>query len=624
MTNTNNVQHTVKPNKFFYIILIIIPLFFFILLELTLRLFNYGNNLEQWVEPQKGKLVLNPDVAHRYFSTIQSIPYSQYDFFDKHKKENSYRVFIMGGSSAAGFPYSPNGSFSKYIRKRLKLVYPNTNIEVINISMAAINSYSLRDLLPEMLAQKPDLIIIYAGHNEYYGALGVGSTESLGTYRPAILLYLYLERFKSFILIKDFINSLANLFSEKNTAPGSLMRRVAKERLINLNSELYTQGLIQFEDNIKDIIQNTNDQNIPILLCTLVSNLKDQLPFESVNTESLPSALDIYNHANSFLEAGEFRKADSLFRFAKDLDALRFRAPEKINEIIKRIGEEYNIPIVDIDSNFRAVSPEKIIGDKLMSDHLHPNLTGYQLIGKVIYEIIEQNGFLPKAKPIFVDPHVQDSLVKSNYDFTDLDVKIANYRIFLLKQDWPFINRKLPLKRSYQTVNTKSYLDTLALDVVSDKTDWDKAHIKMARKYLKDNNLVGYVDEMNAVIDKFPYVIRYYQIIAQDLLTNEFYNEALLYLEIYYNIEPDEYSAKWLGIINLFNSKTDIAINYLEESIAYNPNDTQSLYNLAGAYTLVNDYKSALSTIEQCLIIEPSLNSALELKKNILIKIDKD
>ena len=618
------MQHTGKPNKFFYIILIIIPLFFFILLELTLRLFNYGNNLEQWVEPQKGKLVLNPDVAHRYFSTIQSIPYSQYDFFDKQKKENSFRVFIMGGSSAAGFPYSPNGSFSKYIRKRLKLVYPNTKIEVVNISMAAINSYSLRDLLPEMLVQKPDLIIIYAGHNEYYGALGVGSTESMGSYRPAILLYLYLERFKSFILIKDFINSLADLFSEKTVTPGSLMRRMAKERLINLNSELYIQGLIQFEDNVKDIIQNINVGNVPILLCTLVSNLKDQFPFVSVNTESLPLALDTYNHANSYLEVAEFRKADSLFRFAKDLDALRFRAPEMINEIIKRLGEEYNIPIVDIDSNFRAVSSEKIIGDELMSDHLHPNLIGYQLIGKVIYEKMEQNGFLPKAKPIFVDPHVQDSLVKSNYDFTDLDVQIANYRIFLLKLDWPFINRKFPLKRSYQIVNTKSYLDTLALDVVSDKIDWDKAHIKMARKYLKDNNLVGYVDEMNAVIDKFPYVIRYYQIIAQDLLINEYYNEALLYLEIYYNIEPDEYSAKWLGIINLSNSKTDIAINYLEESIAYNPNDTQSLYNLAGAYTLVNDYKKALNTVEQCLMIEPSLNSALELKEKILIIINKD
>jgi len=36
---------------------------------------------------------------------------------------------------------------------------------------------------------------------------------------------------------------------------------------------------------------------------------------------------------------------------------------------------------------------------------------------------------------------------------------------------------------------------------------------------------------MNVVIDKFPFIVRYYQIAARDLLTNEFYNEALPYLE---------------------------------------------------------------------------------------------
>ena len=40
----------------------------------------------------------------------------------------------------------------------------------------------LRALLPTGAAwsQEPDAVLIYAGHNEYYGALGVGSTESLG------------------------------------------------------------------------------------------------------------------------------------------------------------------------------------------------------------------------------------------------------------------------------------------------------------------------------------------------------------------------------------------------------------------------------------------------------------
>jgi hypothetical protein len=56
----------------------------------------------------------------------------------------------------------------------------------VNLAMPAINSFSLLDMTPEALAQKPDALIIYCGHNEFYGALGAGSTESLGRWRGVI------------------------------------------------------------------------------------------------------------------------------------------------------------------------------------------------------------------------------------------------------------------------------------------------------------------------------------------------------------------------------------------------------------------------------------------------------
>ena len=84
----------------------------------------------------------------------------------------------------------PMGSFSRYIRRRLELVYPGTHIEVVNISMTGVNSYTLLDLVPGVLKQKPDLILIYAGHNEFYGALGVGSLESFGPSRTLVNLIL--------------------------------------------------------------------------------------------------------------------------------------------------------------------------------------------------------------------------------------------------------------------------------------------------------------------------------------------------------------------------------------------------------------------------------------------------
>ncbi len=69
------------------------------------------------------------------------------------------------------------------------------------------NSYTIRDLVPEIIKKKPDLILIYLGHNEYYGALGIGSVESLGTSRFLVNTTLWFNKFKSVELLRNIINS---------------------------------------------------------------------------------------------------------------------------------------------------------------------------------------------------------------------------------------------------------------------------------------------------------------------------------------------------------------------------------------------------------------------------------
>ncbi|MEJ2616205.1 MAG: hypothetical protein P8Z35_14705, partial [Ignavibacteriaceae bacterium] len=237
--------------KWFYAVAVIIPIVFLILLEVLLRAFNYGYDSSQWVDAGGGKLVINPEIGKRYFNSINFDPKTIEDTFDKVKKENSFRVFVLGGSSAEGYPYTPLGSFSRYIRKRLELVYPHTHIEVVNISMTAVGSYTLLDLIPGVIDEKPDLILIYTGHNEYYGALGVGSMESSGSSRTLTRLILYLDKFKTTQLLRNSIHLVSSLFSsgEDGKTPGTLMSRMAKNQYITLNSDKFNAGIEQFKEN---------------------------------------------------------------------------------------------------------------------------------------------------------------------------------------------------------------------------------------------------------------------------------------------------------------------------------------------------------------------------------------
>jgi hypothetical protein len=159
--------------KWFYFVMIIIPIAFILLTEIFLRAINYGLDFTTFSYISSyypDKLFLNPDLPYKYFSNLKKPPTVLPEGFDDIKKENAFRVFVIGGSTTAGWPYVPNASFSRNLKRRLELVFPKNTIEVINCGVSAINSYTLRDIVPGVLEQQPDLILIYAGHRSRFAS----------------------------------------------------------------------------------------------------------------------------------------------------------------------------------------------------------------------------------------------------------------------------------------------------------------------------------------------------------------------------------------------------------------------------------------------------------------------
>ncbi|MBM4172583.1 MAG: hypothetical protein FJ214_11995 [Ignavibacteria bacterium] len=606
-----------KSPFYFYLIMVLIPIVFFVLIELGLRIFDYGYNYDTWVNVTDDYLILNPDVARRYFTTVQNVPTSIEDTFLKEKSKNTFRVFVLGGSSAAGYPYMPMGSFSRYIRKRLELVYPGTNIEVVNLSMSATNTYTVRDLIPSVIEQKPDLILIYSGHNEYYGALGVGSLESISSSREMVNLYLYLNKYKTTQLVKDFIQLISAIFisSEKEIPTGTLMARMAENKSIPLNSVEYNQGIEQFEGNMNEILELITNANIPVIISTLTSNLKDQSPFISANNENNLSADNIYHDANIEYTSNNFKKADSLFRLAKDLDALRFRAPEKINSTIKKLATKYNVALIDSDSLFCSLSPNNIVGNNLMTDHLHPTLEGYHEIGNLFYEKMIGYNFLPKKSIQTIPIKEQDKLTREQFVISEFDFIVADYRIKLLKNDWPFIDPTYK-KSYYEICNPTKKIDSLAIDFLSGKINWSKGIEESAAWYFYQKNLDGYLNQMKSLLYQYPIIVENFlklEDVAMRFLKIQDYKNAEKILLIEYSIKPNSFSSKWLGQIELNKGNIFQAIKFLEQSLTLNQSDTQTLYNLAGAYAMNEEFNKALNKIELVLQKDNNYPGAIDL-----------
>jgi lysophospholipase L1-like esterase len=599
-----------KSPKWFYAVSVLLPVIFLVLLEIFLRIINYDYNFDQWVDIGEGKYVINSNIGKKYFTSGSFNPTTSADEFDIHKKANSFRVFGLGESSAEGFPYSPMGSFSRYIRKRLELVYPNTPIEVINLGMTAINSYTLLDLLPGVLDQKPDLILIYTGHNEYYGAMGVGSVESFGSYRALIRLMIYLNNFRTIQLARNSIHWVSSLLSTGNNGhSGTLMSIMAKDKYILLDSKVFNEGLQQFKDNLTDMLRLIKDKEVPVILGRLVSNLKDQKPFISVSAPGYQTADQVYEEAENELKNDHFTKADSLFKLAKELDALRFRAPERINEIIVDLGKEFHVAIVPIDSIFDSASPEEIVGDNLIVDHLHPNVKGYQLMGKAFYECMEKEGYLPKTENAEIPFGEQDSLTRANFMFTKLDSAIGNDNITLLKNNWPYV-KKSKVMSEFQSrdflnlLRPKDFIDSLAMLRIEQKVSWGDAHLIAATYHLRKDEVKEYLKYMNVLIYQYP------NLRDLDFTLKYFYEK--------HKIDLADYTPKRNGLMALYIGNFDNAIRHLTEAYKLNSKDPLVLYNLSLAYSKKKDFKTALTMINECLFAKPNYPEANNLKQQIL------
>lgn len=603
----------------FYAVGFSLPVVFLLLLETGLRLFNYGREYEVFSELSEmypGMLFLNPEITHKYFVNLDSPPGTILDGFYREKKPNTYRIFVLGESSAAGWPYAANASFPRYIRRKLHKLYINHHVEVINLGVSAISSYTILDFAKAAAEYEPDLVLVYTGHNEYYGALGAGSTQSLGANRWFVNTMLALQDYKIVQLLQNSIKGIWSAAASigddgKATTNETLMARMIGENLIEYGSSVYKNGNEQFRGNLEDIVEIFNEKNIPVILSTVASNLKDLPPFIPGEVSDENSAGGIYTRAKEALAKGETAKAYELFSRARDLDPLRFRASSDMNDIIRETARKFNLPLVDTEKELNFIAVDGITGADLMTDHLHPNIKGYSFIGELFFEKMKEHNVLPgKEIPPGEIEEAADRLLRADFPFTQLDSVIADMRLRILLGGYPFVPRGQPNLLIKNFVR-KNRVDSLAAEVVDRITLWEDAHYRMAEHHLMRGDIYSAEKEIRTLIQDRPQKITNYEQAARMFIEAEMFDDAMRYLVPIHKLGPTEYSYKWMGAIYLQQGLYKRALDYLSGALEFNTQDPQVWYNLAGANYYNGKNKDALDAVKRCLQLDPNNSAAM-------------
>lgn len=631
------------------------------MLEIVLRTIGYGADVSLFqTEVLNGKTyhVMNPGVKSRYFSRVDFSPNTSYDYFQVPKPDSTFRIFCLGGSTTVGFPYGFAGSWSSFLRDRLRHLFPDKRIEVINLGMTATNSFTVLDIANEIVEYEPDLIMVYDGHNEFYGALGIASRELVGP-RWMTVLYLKLIHFKSFQLFRNFFDIVSSsAMKESSDIPsGTMMEQLARGQYIPYGSDKYWQALDTFKANVNELVELCRDRGIPLFLGAQVSNLRDQPPFVSVDAHSQsPPEVDILlGTGKMFLQEQKYtdalvsfqkalaldsmradanyyaarcldtlgKKAAALTHYikARDYDMLRFRMSSDFNNFLRSLDDDNDtslttkrITFVDVERKFKANAPDSLIGSALMWEHLHPTARGYFLMAKeYLWKMHWRKLIVHTDDEWNRRNNPDDERLWNERSLTELDERAAQRRIALLTSGWPFHEETKPLAE----VDRNDTLSVIAEQLVRGLTNWEQAHVAAAEHFVRRQEFHKVEREYEAIVNQLPLNVSPYLFLARAYLQQQKNMDAAQILVRSLEVEKTVFAYKTLGMLAI---EPAVAADFFLNAFHLSVNQTERTetgFLLAQAYLRGNNEEKAVQQLREVLRINPQFVPAQRLLERI-------
>jgi hypothetical protein len=406
-----------KSKKIFFAITFLILVFLVLILtETIMRIAGYGIDTRVFIKPKYKPDIYagNANFEHKYYSyAIENIKFTDmsiYNVFPVIKPKGTLRGFVLGGSSAQGFPYEPNHSFGKIAEMALTASKKYQNVAILNLGLTAMSSYYEKDTAMKLLSFQPDFLIIYSGHNEYYGRI---SASTGGNYFSKNL-YLYLKELKIFQM-------LFNLTAPPQNKDRTLMAEQFNDHKFIKNDAFDQLVARDFIKNVDAIVKAYSRKKIPVIVIEPVSNIIDMPPFAGEKDERSADFIKRYQEIIKQADRGKLREfyaqrlsqteynlnaniryLDATARsildgkpsinnyiIAKDLDTVPFRARSALNKALRtycrnKSGIYKNLYFVPLPDVLAKQYGENVLSNRIFIDQLHFNMNGQIVMSKLI------------------------------------------------------------------------------------------------------------------------------------------------------------------------------------------------------------------------------------------------
>ncbi len=352
----------------------LLPLLLLLVFEGALRLAGYGYPTGFFVHiPGREGWTPNQKYGWRFFPKGDArtpVP----AILPDGKPEGTLRLFVLGESAAMGDPV-PAFGFSRILEVMLEARHPAHDFEVINTGMTAINSHVVLPIAADCSSRNPDLFVVYMGNNEVVGPFGAGTVlDAYRSSRAMIRAGIALRAARTGQLVESLVE---NLLPGTGAAPEWRGMETFLGNAVGADDPRMEGVYDHFEANLRGILDVARRAGAGVVVSTIAVNLRDHPPFASVHRGGMSDAergrwdvlfgegvslersgqLDTaaaryeealriddshaelhYRFARCLEESGRHPEAKAHYQRSRDLDALRFRADSRVNEIIRQVA----------------------------------------------------------------------------------------------------------------------------------------------------------------------------------------------------------------------------------------------------------------------------------------------
>jgi tetratricopeptide (TPR) repeat protein len=615
------------------IAVVVIPVLFFLLLEIALRIVGYGFPAAAIVKCKvSGKEAYcdNAKFGWRFFP--RNIARSADPFiFPADKPDDTYRIFVLGDSAAQGVP-DPAFGFGRILRVMLRQEYPGVNFELITVAMPAINSHVVLEIAKDCARHEPDLFIVYLGNNEVVGPYGAGTvftplSSSLSLIRFGIAL-------KAARVGQLITNLFALAATQKDTPQVWHGMEMFLGKQVRAEDERMNSVYRHFDKNLKDTCRAACKAKAKTILCTVGTSLKDCPPFACLHRPDITETEekkwdDIYQQgidreeAGDYAEAAEFYLAaaeiddcyaDLQFRLgrcywamaeydkakdryikARQLDTLRFRADSRINEIIRTVADgraAEDVYLADAAKAFEENSPYGIAGEELFYEHVHLNFKGNYLLAKTVFEQAE------KILPERIKRH------KANKRSFPTEAECARHLVYT---DWDRYNITYNVLNAYikRAPFTNQLYNKQQVSRMEQK-------LKALEIYLSPESLKNSAAEYSGAIqiDGSDWWLRwkYGKLLSEDLKNAWAAAEQCRFLAAHFPHSHLAYAK--LGLLSGQLGRLDASIAYNLEALRIMPTYADAHYHLGLAYQMQGRFDKAIEHYSKAIRLQPEHKEA--------------